>query len=94
MLKVVIAIHRLLILTVPHSTLASFPGPHPASRRLQYDTASDRNLGGGVGTRLILHIQLHIPQSRAQTACTSQREQSGEQIQNFRGPLPKCGKAQ
>ena len=32
--------------------LASFPGPRPASRRLQYSTASDGKLGGGLGTRL------------------------------------------
>ena len=38
-------------------TIASFPGPCPASRRLQYckvyHTASDGKLGGGLGTRLI-----------------------------------------
>ena len=32
--------------------VASFPGPRPASRRLQYGTASDGKLGGGLGTRL------------------------------------------
>ena len=36
--------------------VASFPGPRPASRRLQYGkaTASDGKLGGGLGTRLFL----------------------------------------
>ena len=31
--------------------IAPFPGPHPASRRLQYGT-SDGKLGEGLGTRL------------------------------------------
>ena len=36
-----------------HNTnLASFPGPHPASHRLQYRYCSDERLGEGLGTRL------------------------------------------
>ena len=38
--------------TISWKILASFPGPRPASRRLQYRTASDGKLGGGLGTRL------------------------------------------
>ena len=34
--------------------LASFPGPHPASRRLEYSNASDGKLGEGLGTRLVI----------------------------------------
>ena len=34
--------------------IASFPGPRPASRRLQYRTASDGKLGKGPGTWLLL----------------------------------------
>ena len=38
-----------------HTTyVALFPGPRPASRRLQYGTASDGKLGGGLGMRLLL----------------------------------------
>ena len=36
-------------------TLASFPAPHPASRRLQYSKASDWKLGGGLRTGLHVH---------------------------------------
>ena len=32
--------------------VASFPGPHPASRRLQYHTTSDGKLGEGLRMRL------------------------------------------
>ena len=38
-------------------TLASYPVPRPAFRRLQYGTASDEKLGVGLGTRL------HVPRS-------------------------------
>ena len=34
------------------SKVASFPGPRPVSRRLQYRTTSDGKLGEGLGTRL------------------------------------------
>ena len=36
-------------------TLASFPGPRPASHCLQYGEANDWKLGGGLGTRLHVH---------------------------------------
>ena len=39
-------IHQLL------SHIGSFPGPHPASHRLQNRIARDRKLGEGLGTRL------------------------------------------
>ena len=40
------------------SNLALFPGPHPASRRLQYGTASDE----GLGMRLDLTCEISTPQ--------------------------------
>ena len=36
----------------PVCYLASFPGPRPASRHLQYGTSSDGKLGEGLGMRL------------------------------------------
>ena len=42
--------HSAYFFTLQWTTVASFPGPRPASRRLQY--ASDGKLGEGLGTRL------------------------------------------
>ena len=42
------------ILVLACSGVASFPGSRPASRRLQYGTASDEKLGEGLGMRLAL----------------------------------------
>ena len=44
--------------------LASFPGPRPASCRFQYSkalycTESDRELGKGLGARLLLRCYVH-----------------------------------
>ena len=47
-----ISASSLLLYKIYTKMLASFQDPRPASRRLQYGTASDRNLGNGLGTRL------------------------------------------
>ena len=39
---------------------ASFPGPHPASRHLQYCTASDGKLGEGLGNEATSDIYVVI----------------------------------
>ena len=43
------------------TTLASFPGPRPAFRRLQYGTASDGKLGGGPGNEATSTLQVTNP---------------------------------
>ena len=45
----------------PVCYLASFPGPHPVSHRLQYSTPSDRKLGEVLGTRLCVTDIVFIP---------------------------------